>query len=209
MHFTFSPENYATFARSLTVISLCDLFWYDLLSLPKVTGYNLYRTAPNKLRVGCVRLWFNVSRLCSTYIRVCVISANLAQNRVRLIHEVDLYTEIYGSSAFAMIYGCQKMINYFMGPITQIVSFFLAYPEFVKIFSAKIYFLLHHPSFASDLANCICGFELNCFIFSPQTRPSQHQGSRHEVSTRRHSLLSTRVCSTRCLPTDTAFSAPG
>ena len=96
MHFTFSPENYATFARSLTVISLCDLFWYDLLSLPKVTGYNLYRTAPNKLRVGCVRLWFNVSRLCSTYIRVCVISANLAQNRVRLIHEVDLYTEIYG-----------------------------------------------------------------------------------------------------------------
>ena len=37
VHFTFSPENYATFARSLTVISLCDLFWYDLLSLPKVT----------------------------------------------------------------------------------------------------------------------------------------------------------------------------
>ena len=84
-----APENYATFARSLTVISLCDLFWYDLLSLPNVTGYNLYRTAPNKLRVDCVRLWFNVSRLCSTYIRVCVISANLAQNRVRLIHEVD------------------------------------------------------------------------------------------------------------------------
>ena len=53
VHFTFSPENYATFARSLTVISLCDLFWYDLLSLPKVTGYNLYRTA---LRVDCVRL---------------------------------------------------------------------------------------------------------------------------------------------------------
>ena len=50
------PENYATFARSLTVISLCDLFWYDLLSLPKVTGYNLYRTAPNKPRVDCVRL---------------------------------------------------------------------------------------------------------------------------------------------------------
>ena len=42
VHFTFSPENNATFARSLTVISLCDLFWYDLLSLPKVTGYNLY-----------------------------------------------------------------------------------------------------------------------------------------------------------------------
>ena len=42
-------ENYATFSRSLTVISLCDLFWYDLLSLPKVTGYHLYRTAPNKL----------------------------------------------------------------------------------------------------------------------------------------------------------------
>ena len=56
VHFTFSPENYATFARSLTVISLCDLFWYDLLSLPKVTGYNLYRTAPNKLRVNCVCL---------------------------------------------------------------------------------------------------------------------------------------------------------
>ena len=49
VHFTFSPENYATFARSLTMISLCDLFWYDLLSLPKVTGYNLYRTARNKL----------------------------------------------------------------------------------------------------------------------------------------------------------------
>ena len=64
------------------MISLCDLFWYDLLSLPKVTGYNLYRTAPNKLRVDCVRLSFNVSRLCLTYIRVCVISANLAQNRV-------------------------------------------------------------------------------------------------------------------------------
>ena len=56
VHFTFSPKNYATFALSLAVISLCDLFWYDLLSLPKVTGYNLYRTAPNKLRVGCVRL---------------------------------------------------------------------------------------------------------------------------------------------------------
>ena len=40
VHFTFSPENYATFARSWTVISLCDLYWYDLLSLPKVTGYN-------------------------------------------------------------------------------------------------------------------------------------------------------------------------
>ena len=44
VHFTFSPEK-----LSLTVISLCDLFWYDLLSLPKVTGYNLYRTAPSKL----------------------------------------------------------------------------------------------------------------------------------------------------------------
>ena len=32
------------------MISLCDLFWYDLLLLPKVTGYNLYRTAPNKLQ---------------------------------------------------------------------------------------------------------------------------------------------------------------
>ena len=53
VHFTFSPENIATFAWSLTVISLCDLFWYDLY---KVTGYNLYRTAPNKLRVDCVRL---------------------------------------------------------------------------------------------------------------------------------------------------------
>ena len=49
VHFTFSRESYATFARSLAVISLCDLFWYDLLSLPKVTGYNLYRTTPNKL----------------------------------------------------------------------------------------------------------------------------------------------------------------
>ena len=29
VHFTFSPENYATFAWSWTVISLCDLFWYD------------------------------------------------------------------------------------------------------------------------------------------------------------------------------------
>ena len=28
VHFTFSPENYATFAWSLTVISLCELFWY-------------------------------------------------------------------------------------------------------------------------------------------------------------------------------------
>ena len=56
VHFTFSPENYATFARSLTVISLCKLFWYNLSSLPKVTGYNLNRTAPNKLRVDCVRL---------------------------------------------------------------------------------------------------------------------------------------------------------
>ena len=49
VHFTFSPENYATFARSLRVISLCNLFWCDLLLLPKVTGYNLFRTAPNKL----------------------------------------------------------------------------------------------------------------------------------------------------------------
>ena len=45
---------------------------------------------------GCVCLFFRDSRLCSTYIRVCVISANLAQNRVRLIHGVDLYTSIYG-----------------------------------------------------------------------------------------------------------------
>ena len=100
VHFTFSPENYATFARSLTLISLCDLFWHDLLSLLKVTGYNLYRTAPNKL-INCVRLCFRDSRLCSTYIRVCVISANLAQNRVRLIHEVDLYTDIYGKRNFS------------------------------------------------------------------------------------------------------------
>ena len=69
------------------MISLCNLFWYDLLSLPKVTGYNQ----------GCVRLCFRDSRLCSTYIRVCVISANLAQNRVRLIHGVDLYMSLYGT----------------------------------------------------------------------------------------------------------------
>ena len=31
------------------MISLCDLFWYDLLLILKVTGYNLDRTAPNKL----------------------------------------------------------------------------------------------------------------------------------------------------------------
>ena len=86
VHFTFSPK----IMPLLTVISLCDLFWYNLLSLPKVTGYNLYRTAPNKLTSrGCVRLCFRDSRLCSTHIRVGVISANLAQNRVRLIHEVD------------------------------------------------------------------------------------------------------------------------
>ena len=33
VYFTFSPENYATF---MPVISLCDLFWCDLSSLPKV-----------------------------------------------------------------------------------------------------------------------------------------------------------------------------
>ena len=32
------------------------------------------------------------------YIRVCVLSANLAQNRVRLIHGIDLYMSLYGSS---------------------------------------------------------------------------------------------------------------
>ena len=42
VYFTFSPENYVTFAQSWTVISLCDLFWCDLSSLPKVTGYNIY-----------------------------------------------------------------------------------------------------------------------------------------------------------------------
>ena len=36
VYFTFSPENYATFAQSWTVISLCDLFWCDLSSLPKI-----------------------------------------------------------------------------------------------------------------------------------------------------------------------------
>ena len=77
------------------MISLCDLFWYDLLSLPKVTGYNLYGMHGHK---GCVRLCFRDSRLCLTYIRVCVISANLAPNRVRLIHGVDLYMSLYGNS---------------------------------------------------------------------------------------------------------------
>ena len=43
VYFTFSPKNYATFAQSWTVISMCDLFWSDLSSLPKVAGYNLYR----------------------------------------------------------------------------------------------------------------------------------------------------------------------
>ena len=35
------PENYANFAQDWTVISLRDLFWCDLSSLPNVTGYNL------------------------------------------------------------------------------------------------------------------------------------------------------------------------
>ena len=43
VYFTFSPENYATFAQSWTVILLCDLFWYNLSSFPKVAGYNFYR----------------------------------------------------------------------------------------------------------------------------------------------------------------------
>ena len=39
VHFTFSPENYATFARSLTVISLCDsLFFYQ------VENYKMLKT---------------------------------------------------------------------------------------------------------------------------------------------------------------------
>ena len=32
----------------------------------------------------------------SSYIKVCVISANLARNRVRLIHDIDLYMRLYG-----------------------------------------------------------------------------------------------------------------
>ena len=35
VYFTFSPENYATFAQSWTVISLCDLYWYDLSSFQR------------------------------------------------------------------------------------------------------------------------------------------------------------------------------
>ena len=33
-----------------------------------------------------------------------MISANLAQNRVRLIHEVDLYTDIYGRSGWMYVF---------------------------------------------------------------------------------------------------------
>ena len=96
--------------QSWTVISLCDLFWYDLSSLPKVTGYNLYwictrwpwdwQVTPNK---PGILFWNNITFCTSTYARVCVISANLAQNRLRLIHDVDLYMSIYGS----YIYYCQ------------------------------------------------------------------------------------------------------
>ena len=32
---SFNYQNYATFAQNWTVISLCDLFWWDLSSLPK------------------------------------------------------------------------------------------------------------------------------------------------------------------------------
>ena len=43
-------------------------------------------------------LFLNNIKLCtSTYTRVCAISGNLAQNRLRLIHDVDLYMGLYGS----------------------------------------------------------------------------------------------------------------
>ena len=56
VYFRFSPENYATFAQSWTVISLCDLFWCDLLSLPNVTGYR---------NCGIVWTWYKPSDLWS------------------------------------------------------------------------------------------------------------------------------------------------
>ena len=51
----------------------------------------------------------NITFCTSTYIRVCVISANLAQNRVRLIHGVDLYMSLYGSLYYTQ--GAHVTIN--------------------------------------------------------------------------------------------------
>ena len=50
-------------------------------------------------------LWNNTTYLSSTYIRVCVISANLAQNRVELIHDVDLSMRLYGSMTTDILVG--------------------------------------------------------------------------------------------------------
>ena len=52
--------------------------------------HDFIKVKPFPTHQGCVRLCFQDSRLCSIYIRVCVISANLAQNRVWLIHGVDI-----------------------------------------------------------------------------------------------------------------------
>ena len=49
---------------------------------------------PNKLGI---LFWNNITFCTSTCTRVCAISANLAQNRLRLIHDVDLYMGLYGS----------------------------------------------------------------------------------------------------------------
>ena len=44
-------------------------------------------------------------------LRVCVISANLAQNRVRLIHGVDLYMSLYGKSRGTFQYFQKKNLK--------------------------------------------------------------------------------------------------
>ena len=44
-----------------------------------------------------ILFWNNINIFTSTYIRVCAISANLAQNRLRLMHDVNLYMRLYGT----------------------------------------------------------------------------------------------------------------
>ena len=51
-----------------------------------------------------------------------MISANLAQNRVRLIHEVDLYTDIYGISGEYGTYSKTRAIKCKYAQIRVIVS---------------------------------------------------------------------------------------
>ena len=64
-----------------------------------------------------------------------MISANLVQNRVRLIHEVDLYTDIYGNLAFTANLNLHKL-----GVLHQTHGKFT--PALVWLYSSVAWFIM-------------------------------------------------------------------